>query len=81
MLFSFSAGGGSAFGGLIILGAVVPHIVQCPGIFYNKHGDPLGFVIKYEQINPDNSGDGIYHKKDRIKNLFVSGQLFVIGNI
>ena len=59
----------------------MPHVVERPGVFYDEHGYPLGFVVDSKHDNTENESAGIDYEKDNIKKFFMPRHLFVIGDV
>jgi hypothetical protein len=56
-------------------------IVHGPAIFDDKERYPFGTVLCKEYPYPENQGEGFYEPKDPVKDLFVAGLGFVVGDV
>jgi hypothetical protein len=56
-------------------------IVHGPAIFDDEERYPFGTVLCKEYPYPENQGEGFYEPKDPVKDLFVAGLGFVVGDV
>lgn len=59
----------------------MPQIVHRLTIFDDEERYPFGNVLSKEYPNPENQGDSFYDPKNLVKDLFVTGMRFVVGNV
>jgi hypothetical protein len=59
----------------------VAQIVHGPAIFDDEERYPFGAVLCKEYPDPENQGESFYDPKDPVKDLFVAGLGFVVGNV
>jgi hypothetical protein len=56
-------------------------IVHGPAIFDYEERYPFSIVLCKEYPYPENQGEGFYEPKDPVKDLFVAGLGFVVGDV
>ena len=56
-------------------------IVHRPAIFDDEKRDPFGNVFCKEYPYPKNQGESFYDPEDPVKDLFVAGCGFVVGDV
>jgi len=59
----------------------MPQIVHCPAVFDDEERYPLRVVLRKEYPYPENQSERFYAPKDAVKDLFVAGAVFVVGDV
>jgi hypothetical protein len=59
----------------------MPQIVHRPTVFNDEERYPLRSVLCKEYPYPENQGERFYDPKDAVKDLFVAGAVFVVGDV
>ena len=56
-------------------------VVHCPAIFDDEERYPFGNVLGEEYPYPETQGESFYDPEDPVKDLFVAGCGFVVGDV
>jgi hypothetical protein len=65
----------------VLSGAIVAQIVHRPTIFDDEKRYPFSAVLRFQNPNPEDQGGGFYDPEYSVKDLFVPGYSFVVGDV
>jgi hypothetical protein len=66
---------------MALSGTIMAQIVHGPAILDDQERYPFGNVLGKEYPYPKNQGEGFYEPKDSVKDFFVAGLGFVVGDV